>query len=277
MMLRTLSLARKSSFFLPMQWMNRSQRYAMKALYQFCRLIDDIADGDDSEADKHNALDDVERQIATIFDGGEYEKIYDSLAQAIQQYGMQREYFDEMIAGMRMDMSDDMLRPSAQDLQLYCYRVAGCVGLLVLPILGHETEPAKRFAVALGHALQLTNIVRDVQVDAQMGRIYLACEWLEQTGCDAFTAEQIADNPAIIKKTCMLSIEKAYEYYNQTDKLLDNARLLRPALMMRETYKRLLKQIENDGLSYGTPYELSSISRIIGCLYALFIPDGSGQ
>lgn len=272
-MFRSLSLLRHSSFFLPMQWMNASQRRAMKALYGFCRHIDDIADGEGSRAEKHAALDVVAAQIATIYEGGNIDQNHEALAQTAHKYGMRRDYMDELIAGMRMDVDGPIVWPSEEELEQYCYRAAGCVGLLALPIFGHETEQAKRFARALGHALQLTNILRDVVTDAHMGRIYLAHEWTKEKA----SAEQIADDPKQAYGACVKALEKARYYYEQTAQLLDNAQALRPALMMRETYKQLLLQMEKDGFSYAQHYQLSAFLRVKGCVSALFMPGGSRQ
>lgn len=270
-----LFAARSSSFFLPMVMMSTKQRQAMAALYAFCKRADDYADGSLSVEEKHQALNGLSTMIAQIYDGCYVAQEWQILAQAIQNFGLEQRYFQDMLEGMRMDVDGVMLRPSLVQLERYCYCVAGCVGLLSVPIMGDHSQQAQLFAIALGNALQLTNILRDVKKDAQMGRIYLPLEWLQEAGFEDVSVEQIAQNPQIIKPVLLRGYAQARTYYAQTNNSLIVSSSLKAALMMRAIYRLLLEEIRQGNFRYDQPYRLSQWKKIAACWRAFIFPDGS--
>jgi len=167
------------TFYLASQFLPPARRRAIHAIYAFCRIADDIADHATDLAAAARALDAWERQLEVPTD-----PVPIAFARVRAEYGIPVTPAYDLLAGVRMDLAP---RPFAtwDDLSLYCYRVAGTVGVMVAPILGCRDEAALPHAVNLGIAMQLTNILRDVGEDARQGRLYLPLEDIEAFGCDA--------------------------------------------------------------------------------------------
>ena len=157
----------------------KPKRDAMSVLYAYCREVDDIADEDDIPVEtRRRQLADWRRETRSAFDGGG-EITFDvirELGDVIREYSLSYDLLDELIKGCEMDL-DQTRYANWEELDLYCYRVASVVGLLSIEIFGYREEACREYAVHLGRALQLTNILRDVRVDAGRDRIYLPkCE-----------------------------------------------------------------------------------------------------
>jgi phytoene synthase len=173
-----IARAHGRTFFLASRFLPPDRRRAIHATYAFCRIADDIADRSTDRVAAAHALDAWERQLDAPTD-----PIAVAFAIARARHGVPVEAVREMLAGVRMD-----LKPSRfatwEDLRLYCYRVAGTVGLMVAPILGCQDEAALPHAVDLGIAMQLTNILRDIGEDGRRGRLYLPLEDLAAFDCN---------------------------------------------------------------------------------------------
>ncbi len=165
-------------FFLASRFLPPDRRRAVHAVYAFCRIADDIADRTPDRAAAAAALDAWERQIDEPTD-----PVAVAFAVVRDRYGVPVEAARDLIAGVRMDLSPGSYA-TWDDLRVYCYRVAGTVGLMVAPILGCRDDDALPHAVNLGIAMQLTNILRDVGEDARDGRLYLPLDDLATFGCD---------------------------------------------------------------------------------------------
>lgn len=170
------SITRKSASNLALAFilLPRDRRQAMAALYAFCRRVDDVADEASIPLERRrDALEAWRRDLDAAYEGRPpTEPVMGELAPVIHRYKLPREPFDELLRGVEMDL-DQQTYATQEDLEVYCYRVASVVGLLSIEIFGYRNPACQRYAVHLGKALQMTNILRDVGVDADRGRIYL--------------------------------------------------------------------------------------------------------
>src|SRR3954471_17771077 len=170
-----------SSFYTAMRILPRAQRDAMFEIYSFCRRVDDIADSSGQRAERLAELGAWRDDINALYDGRIGSKVA-GLVQPVREFGLSREDFLTVIDGMEMDALEDIRAPSSATLDLYCDRVASAVGRLSVRVFGLERETGKLLAHHLGRALQLTNILRDLDEDAAVGRLYLPQEALHAAG-----------------------------------------------------------------------------------------------
>ena len=250
---REITRAAGSSFYWGMRILPEDRRDAMFAIYAFCREVDDIADGDAPDEEKRRGLDAWRRSIGALYaaDGSGDDAdtpVLRALAFAIRTYNLDKEDFFEIIAGMEMDTDGTIVAPDCKKLELYCRRVAGAVGLLSVDIFGDSSAPAKKFAVSLGIALQLTNILRDLKDDARMGRLYLPREQIEAHGITDITPDTVLASPKL-PEICASVAERAREKYAEADRLLRecDARALKPAIVMMMNYRPVLDRLVANG------------------------------
>src|SRR5215212_2416958 len=170
-----------SSFYTAMRILPRSQREAMFEIYSFCRRVDDIADSDAPRAQRLAELGAWRDEINALYEGNIGPKVA-GLVQPVRQFDLSREDFLTVVDGMEMDALEDIRAPNFAMLDLYCDRVASAVGRLSVRVFGLERETGKLLAHHLGRALQLTNILRDLDEDASIGRLYLPREALDDAG-----------------------------------------------------------------------------------------------
>ncbi len=169
------NIARKSSssFYYAFNLLPTDKREAMNTVYAFCRETDDIIDeGNLPDELKYEKLRKWRIELEKAFSGNSDYSLLNKLGKTIQNFNIPYEPFFELLKGMEMDLQRNRYL-TFDDLQLYCYRVASTVGLMCIEIFGYKHKSAKDFAINLGIALQLTNILRDVKKDSQSGRIYL--------------------------------------------------------------------------------------------------------
>ncbi|MCW2317296.1 phytoene synthase [Rhodoblastus acidophilus] len=183
--------ARNSSFYRAMAILPRAQRDAMFEIYSFCRAVDDIADGEGTREEKTAALDVWRRDIAALYDGG-HAGLAQGLITPLREFSFRREDFLAVIDGMQMDVDENIVAPDAEKLDLYCDRVASAVGRLSVRVFGLPEQEGIDLAHHLGRALQLTNILRDIDEDAGIGRLYLPRDLLIGAGILDATPEQAA-------------------------------------------------------------------------------------
>ncbi|PPR09789.1 MAG: Phytoene synthase [Alphaproteobacteria bacterium MarineAlpha11_Bin1] len=244
---REVTRAAGSSFYWGMRLLPEPKRDAIFAVYAFCREVDDIADSDMTIAEKRARLDQWRQNIDALYtpiSAAPKSHLLRALAQAISIYNLEKDDFFEIIAGMEMDTDGSMLMPSCALLQLYCERVAGAVGLLSIKIFGDYGNPARSFAITLGTALQLTNILRDVKDDALMGRLYLPREQLDLHGVSIVRPNDILSHPNL-PELCDSLARRAQEKYSEAEKMLarSNAQALKPAVVMMMSYRRILDRL----------------------------------
>ena len=234
-----------SFFFLPQE-----RRDAMHAVYAFCHEVDGAVDDPAPGSDPRVHLAHWRADVAALYrqngDGGAHSSnpIIICLADHIRRLGIPQEYFDEIIAGVEMDLSINRYATFG-DLYQYCYRVASVVGLVCLKIFGARAPESQTYAVNLGVAFQLTNILRDLKVDGARGRIYLPTEDLTRFGYGEQELLAGASTPAF---TNLMEFEcrRAQEYYRAAEAALPESdrRALLPAEIMRAIYHTVLERIE---------------------------------
>jgi len=160
-----------SNFYFSFFSLPKTQREAITAVYAFCREVDDAVDSPGA-ADPRQTIAEWRDEIARTYDGHPKLPLTQSLAEAIERFSLSRSYFEGILDGVAMDL-DKQRYPAFEDLSSYCYHVAGEVGLLCMEIFGYRSERLKSYAVKMGMAFQLTNILRDIGADARNGRIYI--------------------------------------------------------------------------------------------------------
>lgn len=244
---RAVTRAAGSSFYWGMRILPEQRRDAMFAVYAFCREVDDIADGDDPPHAKRAHLERWRRDIDKLYTDDSPETappVLRALAKAIALYNLDKEDFLEIVAGMEMDTDTSMVVPNCKRLQLYCDRVAGAVGLLSIKIFGVSDASARTFALRLGTALQLTNILRDLKDDARMGRLYLPREQFDLHGVPIRTPDEMIAHPKL-SEICASVAERARQKFTEADALLEHtdARALKPAIVMMMHYRRILDRL----------------------------------
>lgn len=243
---RAIVQAAGSSFYWAMRFMPRRKREALFAIYAFCREVDDIADGDLSREDKTVALDRWREHIDEMFAGRPSNAITRVLAEATQTFDLRREDFIAVIQGMEMDARGPVVAPNQGELDLYCDCVASAVGRLCVHVFG-QAEAGQKVADHLGRALQLTNILRDVEEDAAIGRLYLPREALAQEGLAHVPPQAVARDPRLPNVIAAVGAmaERAFTDASLALALCDRAKM-RPAVVMMMVYRRHLDRLRDN-------------------------------
>jgi 15-cis-phytoene synthase len=259
---RQITAKYSKTFYLGTLLMPEHKRRAIWAIYVWCRRTDELVDGPRASFTTDETLDEWEKQTESIFAGTPIEDADVALVDALQRFsGVDIQPFRDMIAGQRMDLYRSRYQ-TFEELNLYCYRVAGTVGLMTTPVMGidhsartapwdlyrnFKTDPTQH-AIALGIANQLANILRDVGEDARRGRIYLPLEDLERFN---YTEQDLLDG--IVderwKKLMQFQIDRARQCYAEAEAgisaLSPDARFpVWAALML---YRGILEVIERNG------------------------------
>lgn len=247
-MQQSQAIIRKSASNLALAFilLPRPKRDAMSALYAFCREVDDVADEESVPVAERRAglaawRADVQRACA----GGSPEfPVNRELQSVIQEFKLRFDLFDELIKGCEMDLETKRYETHEQ-LDLYCYRVASVVGLLSIEIFGYQNSACREYAVHLGRALQLTNILRDVRTDAERGRIYLPLAELKQFNVTEAEILQHQYTDRFAKLAASVAA-RARNYYRLARETLpaEDRRAMVAAELMGSVYWRLLRKLE---------------------------------
>ena len=242
--------ASKSSFYLAMRLMPEAEREAMFAIYAFCRKVDDIADdGIGTRPERHEKLEQWRADLAGLYAGTKPPRVA-FLAPAVAQYGLRFDDFIAVLDGMDMDVAEDIVAPDLATLDLYCDRVASAVGRLSIKVFGMDEGPGFDLAHHLGRALQLTNILRDIDEDAAIGRLYLPREYLQEAGITALDPKAIIASPCI-DTVCRRVASHAHHHYDEAQRILaarPRGRIKTPRLM-GAVYSEILKASEAQGFA----------------------------
>jgi phytoene synthase len=247
------------------------KRDAMSALYAFCREVDDVADEDSAPVEQRREQLAAWRQDIKLACDGQTPRFPTNreLQPVIRQFGLRFEFFDELIKGCEMDLVTLRYKDFEQ-LELYCYRVASAVGLLSIEIFGHQNPATRDYAIYLGKALQLTNILRDVKNDAARGRIYLPQAELEKHGVSEW---EILDSKYSDHYRALAGsvAQRAKNFYQLAQNTLppEDRKSMVAAELMGSVYWQLLQKLERgkfnvfaaQPLKLSKPHKLALIFR----------------
>jgi phytoene synthase len=243
---RTITRKSASNLALAFVLLPREKRDGMSALYAFCREVDDIADDESAPAERRRELLAAWRaDIRRACDGAAPQfPVNLELAPFIRRHQLPFALFDELLQGVEMDL--DIKRYASQaDLEVYCYRVASVVGLLSIEIFGYRDPACRDYAVHLGKALQLTNILRDVRSDAARGRIYLPLDELARFQVAPEEILRLEYSPRFRALAAHVA-QRARHFYRQARLTLPpgDRRAMVAAELMGSVYWRLLRKLE---------------------------------
>ena len=262
-----------SSFYLAMRLMPKRERDAMFAIYAFCRKVDDIADdGLGTRPERHEKLEAWRYDLEALFSGQTPVRVA-FLSSAVAQFGLRKEDFFTILDGMDMDVTEDIVAPDLATLDLYCERVASAVGRLSIKVFGMDEGPGFELAHHLGRALQLTNILRDIDEDADIGRLYLPREYLFAAGFKSLDPKMVVSDSRV-DGVCRAVAAMAHTHYDKAAAVLakrPKGRIATPRLM-GAVYGEILKATEAAG--FAPPRRRVSLSR--GKLFSLLLRAGLG-
>lgn len=261
---KEISKKSKSSFYYAFNLLPAEKRDAMNTVYAFCRKTDDIIDETSEPVDlKYEKLRKWRIEFEKAFYGTSNYALLNKLGNTISRFNIPPEPFFELIKGMEMDLQKDRYK-SFEDLQIYCYRVASTVGLMCIEIFGYKNPETKNFAVNLGIALQLTNILRDVSKDAEKGRIYLPQDDLKHFN---YSEKDVIEKIYNKNFVDMMSyeVERAKDYFNLATSNLDpddKKTMFAARAMQHIYYKMLEKIIDADYDIYNKDIKVSTIEKV---------------
>lgn len=238
-----------SSFYLAMRLLRREQREAMFEIYSFCRDVDDIADGDMPRERRLEYLSEWRGRVDRLYSKRTPPGL-ERLAAAIDRFELRKDDFLAVLDGMEMDALRDICAPSLQELDLYCDRVACAVGRLSVRVFGMNDRDGKLLAHHLGRALQLTNILRDLDEDAVAGRLYLPLEPLLLAKISSTDPGTVISNPHV-GQACAVVAECARENFSQADEIMSASErhIVRAPKIMEEVYRQMLEAMVARGWS----------------------------
>ena len=238
-----------SSFYFAMRIMPKEQREAMFEVYSFCKAVDDIADGDAPRPERLRELAAWRQKIDALYAGRVPEGL-EALARVRNRFSLQKEDFLAIIEGMEMDSVEDIRAPDLDLLDFYCDRVACAVGRLSVRIFGMDEENGRDLAHHLGRALQLTNILRDIDEDAAIGRLYLPQDALRLAGIFATDPQSVVSHPCL-GAACEFVVARAREHFAKSDEILARfpRRVARVPRIMEKAYEQTLENMIARGWS----------------------------
>ena len=261
---KEISKKSKSSFYYAFNLLPNEKRDAMNTVYAFCRQTDDIIDeGNEPDEMKYEKLHKWRVEFEKAFNGNSEYLLLNKLANTISKFNIPLDPFFDLLKGMEMDLQRKTYL-TFDDLVVYCYRVASTVGLMCIEIFGYKNKSAKDFAIDLGIALQLTNILRDVKKDAKNGRVYLPQEDLKRF---SLTENDIYLNSYNSNFVSMMQyeVERAKSYFERaTNELdLDDKPSMFAARAMQHIYYKLLKKISDANYDvYSNNIRVSNFEKI---------------
>jgi len=241
---KEISKKSKSSFYYAFNLLPEEKRDAMNTVYAFCRKTDDIVDENSDSTDlKYEKLRKWRIEFEKSFTGHSEFALLNKLGTTISNFNIPLDPFFELIKGMEMDLQKDRYK-SFDDLQLYCYRVASTVGLMCIEIFGYKHPSTRKFAVDLGIALQMTNILRDIGKDAKNGRIYLPQEDLAKFNYSEKEILSLIYNDNF-RDLMIYESSRAKQFFNSaTYNLdLDDKKTMFAARAMQHIYYKMLENI----------------------------------
>ncbi len=236
-----------------MRILPRPQREAMFEIYSFCRAVDDIADDPGPREVRRGQLQRWRADIDALYRGAPPPQLA-GLAQAVRTFDLLRDDFLAIVDGMEMDVVADVRAPDRATLEIYCDRVACAVGRLSVRVFGMEHKAGLALADHLGRALQLTNILRDLDEDAALGRLYLPREVLRDCGIISTDPVTVLANP-MLGEACAAIVEQAKAHFQHARAIMAQSprRVVRAPRIMGEAYGLILDRLVERGFAPPRP------------------------
>jgi phytoene synthase len=266
------------SSFLAAFWLfPRAERRALHAIYAFCRMADDIADDPDIAGDRVALLERWRRVLDEAYLGKSEHPVGVALGDAVARFRLPKRWFEDLLVGVELDLYGAPIERFVE-LERYCYCVASTIGLLVCGVRGLQGDAVRRYAVDLGIAVQLTNVLRDVGEDAASGRIYLAREDLERM---EVAPESLREGPRTEAQRLLFALyaERArirYERAELAPLSADERWRLRPADAMGAIYRDLLDTLQARGFpGLGPALRLSRTRRLAVAARRRLVPGAT--
>jgi phytoene synthase len=253
-----------SSFYWAMRLLPRAKREAMYAVYAVCREVDDIADDPGEQREKLARLADWRVEVERLYAGHPHTPTARALIGPVADFDLPKRVFLAIIEGMEIDAADRVRMPTISALEAYCDRVACAVGRLSNRIFGVDDPHGEPVAVALGQALQLTNILRDLEEDAAIDRLYVPADMLAAHGIPAAAPELVLRHPRF-PHVCDELAAIAARRFEEAERALDacNGRRVRPARLMMQNYRRVFEKLCARGWSRpGEPVSLGTAQKL---------------
>lgn len=245
---KKLTTRSRSNFYYAFLFLPRQRREALEAVYAYCRLVDDVVDEDAPAAEKLEGIAHWRRELDAVYgDAAPSHPVTARLRAAVERFAIRRQDMEAIIDGCAMDIEKTRYE-TWDELRLYCYRVASAVGLMCIEIFGYtpsQAEAVRRYAIDLGIALQLTNILRDVAEDAQRGRVYLPTEELRAFGVSDEELVSGSRSPAFVRMM-QFQASRARSHYLRARAAIgsyERSKLV-IAEIMGDIYYALLEEIE---------------------------------
>ncbi len=261
-----------SSFYAAMRILPAEQRQAMFQIYSFCRHVDDIADSDGPRDERLAALQQWRDDIDALYRGAPPARLADYVT-SVKRFDLQRADFLAIVDGMEMDVPQDIRAPDLAMLDLYCDRVASAVGRLSVRVFGLREDDGIELAHHLGRALQLTNILRDIDEDAGLGRLYLPRELLHEADITETNPLDVADDPRL-PDVCAPLVERARMHFARSDDIMARSprRIVRAPRIMSKYYSSILQLLIARGFAPPRdPVRVSKITKLAIVLRYAFI------
>ncbi|MFA5355983.1 MAG: phytoene/squalene synthase family protein [Candidatus Omnitrophota bacterium] len=229
-----------ASLFLP-----KEIRYAAYSIYSVCRISDETLDSYSSSVSED--LEKLKNNIYAVYTDAQLQNdLFFAFRHTVRKYNISLNYFHALIDGMRLDITKTRYADFSE-LYDYCYKVAGVVGLVMLKIFGYDNDDAETYALDLGIAMQLTNIIRDIKEDLKRDRIYIPQEELARYGISEEDLKKENLNEGF-REMLKMQIKRAREYYSRSSpgiKMIKKPSCRYVSGLMKEFYERILKDIEN--------------------------------
>jgi phytoene synthase len=257
-----------TNFLYSFSLLPKDKNEAINTVYAFCRYTDDIVDNEsDPDHVKFKKIRMWRNEFEKALEGNSSYPLLNQLNKIIKKFNIPVEPFFELIKGMESDLQTSRYK-DFHTLYQYCYRAAVTVGLMSIEIFGYKTNNAKDYAINLGIAMQLTNILRDIKVDALNGRIYIPEEDLIQFGYSEKDLLEFKYNESFIE-LMKYQCKRAREYFEKANNCFtrEDRRLLFPARIMEKIYFAILKKIEK--MDYNVFHKKARISKVKKIYYTL--------
>ncbi len=256
-----------SNFYYSFLFLPKAKRDAMYTIYAFCKAVDSAVDEPAAGSNPKDELKHWREELDAVYSGTPTTPIMVSLAHHVKTLGIPKAYFEELIKGVEMDLFNNRY-VTFDELSLYCYRVASVVGLICLHVFGVTSARAQDYAVALGMAFQLTNILRDVGTDAAERRIYLPLDDLQKWN---YPEKAMLNQSYSAEFRALMEYEasRAHHYYKRAEAALkglppQDRRALTVAEIMRGIYSRILERIERSNYRvFGPRISLTTTQRVL--------------